>query len=81
VLRASLLRQGLFSISAGIIPGIAGAILIGSFLEGLVEGAKTPNGTTYALVLASIALIAAAGIWMATRPIARLDVIEVLRAE
>jgi len=80
-LRLNLLRQGLLTIGAGAIPGIVGAVLTGRFLESLVDGAKPANATTYAASVISIALIAAAGIWVATWPVARLDIVEVLRAE
>ena len=80
-LRVSLLRQGLIPIAAGAIPGIAGAVLSGRLLESLVEGAKSVNATAYAASVLFIALIAAIGIWMATRPIARLDIVEILRTE
>ncbi|MGA8345465.1 MAG: FtsX-like permease family protein [Candidatus Sulfotelmatobacter sp.] len=39
-LRGMLLRQGLLMVVAGAIPGIAGAQLIGRFLESLMDGAK-----------------------------------------
>jgi predicted permease len=80
-LRAILLRQGLITIAAGAIPGIAGAVLIGRFLESLVEGAKSVNAATCAASVLFIAVIAALGIWAATRPIVRLDVMEILRTE
>jgi putative ABC transport system permease protein len=80
-LRVGLLRQGLLMIGAGAVPGVAGAVISGRFLESLVEGAKPVNATIYAGTLISIALIAAAGIWVATRPLARLDIMEVLRTE
>ncbi len=80
-LRVRLLRQGLLTIGAGAALGIAGAVLSGRFLASLVEGAKPANPATYAGTILSIALIAAAGIWAATRPLARLDIVEILRAE
>jgi putative ABC transport system permease protein len=80
-LRASLLLEGFIPIAAGAIPGVVGAWLSGKLLEDLVAGAKSLNGTAYSAAILSIALIAAAGIWVATRPIARLDVIEILRTE
>ena len=80
-LRAGLVRQGLIPIAAGAIPGIAGAVLSGRLLESLVDGAKSVNAATYAASVLFIALIAATGIWVATRPIARLDVAEILRTE
>jgi predicted permease len=80
-LRVSLLRQGLIPIAAGALPGIAGAVLSGRLLESLVDGAKSVNVTTYAASVLFIAMIAAIGIWVATRPIARLDIAEILRTE
>jgi len=80
-LRVTVLRQGLTTILVGTIPGIAGAVLTGRLLEGLVEGAKAVGPVAYAGAVAFLALLSAAGIWMATRPIARLDIVEILRAE
>jgi ABC-type antimicrobial peptide transport system permease subunit len=56
-------------------------VLSGRLLESLVDGAKSVNAATYAASVLFIALIAATGIWVATRPIARLDVAEILRTE
>jgi ABC-type antimicrobial peptide transport system permease subunit len=80
-LRLSFLRQGSISIAAGAIPGIVGAVLSGRLLESLVDGAKPANATTYAASVIFIACIGAMGIWVATRPIARLNVAEILRTD
>ncbi len=80
-LRVSLLRQGLIPIAAGAIPGIAGAVLSGRLLGSLVDGAKSVSPVAYAASVLFIVLIAAIGIWVATRPIARLDIAEILRTE
>ena len=80
-LRVRLLRQGLIPIAGGAIPGIAGAALSGRLLVSLVEGAKSASATAYGASVLFIAFIAAIGIWMATRPIARLDIVEILRTE
>ena len=80
-LRITLLRQGLTPIAGGAIPGIAGAALSGRLLESLVEGAKSLNATAYATSALFTVLIAVIGIWMATRPIARLDIVEILGTE
>ncbi len=80
-LRVSLLRQGSVTIVAGAVPGVTGAILSGRLLESLVEGAKSVNATAYATSVLFIALIAAIAIWVATRPIAQLDIVEILRTE
>jgi predicted permease len=80
-LRGMLLRQGLLMVTAGAIPGIAGAQLTGHFLESLMEGAK-PIGLagSAALVLLFVA-VASASIWSATHRIARLDITSILRSE
>jgi putative ABC transport system permease protein len=80
-LRAMLLRQGLVTIAAGAMAGVAGAALCAPLLESWVEGTKRVDATTYAALLAFIAAIAAVGIWVATRPISRLNVSDMLRAE
>jgi putative ABC transport system permease protein len=80
-LRLYLLRQGLLTLGAGVIPGIAGAVLSGPFLNSLVDGATPATAVTYAASIVCIALIAGVSIWMATRPIVRLDIMEVLRTD
>jgi predicted permease len=80
-LRAHLLGQGLIPIVAGAIPGIACAIFSGRLLTSLVEGARSVDAPWYAAATCFIAAIAAIGIWIATRPIARLDVADVLRTQ
>jgi putative ABC transport system permease protein len=80
-LRVTLLRQGLIPVAAGAIAGIAGAALCGRLLKNLVEGANSLNPAAYLASVLFIAFIAALGIWIATRPIARLDIVEILRTE
>ena len=80
-LRASLLRQQLVTIAAGAIPGIAGAFLSGRLLENLISSATSLNFAAYAACVLFIAATGAIGIWVASRPIARIEVIEVLRNE
>jgi putative ABC transport system permease protein len=80
-LRANLVRQGLVTIGAGLIPGAAVSVLAGRFLQDLVDGATAADALTCATCAMSIVLVATAGTWVATRPIARLDIMEVLRAE
>ena len=80
-LRGMLLRQGLLMVVAGAIPGIAGAQLIGRFLESLMDGAKPIGLTRSAGLVLFFALVASASIWSATRRIARLDISAILRSE
>jgi putative ABC transport system permease protein len=80
-LRGILLRQGLITVAAGAISGIAGAMLTGRFLESLVDGAKSVDLATFILSILFITLIASASIWAGTRRIARLDILEILHIE
>ena len=80
-LRGMLLRQGLVIVAAGAIPGVAGARLAGRFLESLMDGAKTIDLATAAGLVMFLALIASTSIWAATRRIAGLDIMTVLRIE
>jgi len=80
-LRASLLFKGLLPVAQGVILGVAGTLLSGKLLESLVEGAKSVNATACVAEILFVAVVAAAAIWAATRPIARLDVMEIIRTE
>ncbi len=80
-LRASLLRQGLVPILAGAVPGVIAAILINHLLGSLVEGAKSVDAAAYLGSVLFIGVIAAAGIWMAARPVSTVDIADILRAE
>jgi len=80
-LRGTLLRQGLLMVVAGAIPGIAGAEVTGRFLESLIDGARPVGLTTSVSLVLLFGLVAAASIWSATRRIASLDIIAVLRSE
>ena len=58
-----------------------GGGISGRVLESLVEGAKGVPAIFYAGSLVFIVAIAAAAIWVATRPVARLNVMDILRSE
>ena len=80
-LRGMLLRQSLLMVAAGAIPGIAGARLTGHFLEMLVDGAKPVDWGVSAGLVVFLALVTSMGIWAATRQIAKMDIMAMLRAE
>jgi predicted permease len=80
-LRGRLLRQGLLTVVAGAIFGIAGALLTGRFLESLIEGAKSVDLATLIFSILLIVLIASASIWAGAHRIARLDILDILRVE
>jgi putative ABC transport system permease protein len=80
-LRAMLLRQGLLMVAAGAIPGIAGARLTGRLLETLIDGAKPVDIIASVGLVLFLALIASVSIWAASRRIATLDIVAILRAD
>jgi ABC-type antimicrobial peptide transport system permease subunit len=80
-LRGMILRQGLLMVVAGAIPGIAGAQLTGRFLQTLISGAKPVGPGMSAGLVLFLSIIASASIWSASRRIARLNIIEILRSE
>ncbi len=80
-LRTRFIREGLTTVFLGTLGGIACAVSTGKLLGHLIEGAATFDLETYFLATLSICLIAAASIWVATRRIAGMDVVEILRAE
>ena len=80
-LRMAFVRQGLATVMLGAIGGVACAASAGKLLRTLIEGAPSLDFATYVAAAISICLIAASSIWMATRRIARMDVVEILRAE
>ncbi len=80
-LRGSLLQQGLLPVAVGVISGIGGAALIGRFLQSLVAGAKSIDLATVAWSILFIFSIASTSVWTATRRIAKLNIMEILRIE
>jgi predicted permease len=79
--RGMLLGHGLVMVMAGAIPGVAGARLTGRLLESLMDGAKPIGLATSAGLVLLFTLIASASIWSATRRIAGLDILAILRSE
>lgn len=80
-LRAAMLRQALTTVAWGAIPGMIGALLGGRVIQSLIDNAR-PIGIAECVSGALlIAATAAAASWSATRRVARLDIMEVLRAE
>ena len=80
-LRTKFVRQGLGTVVLGTVAGIACAASAGKLLGSLIEGARAFDVGTYALISISICFVAASSIWVATRRIARMDVLEVLRSD
>jgi putative ABC transport system permease protein len=80
-LRTTMLRRGLTTVAWGAIPGVAGAVLGGRFIESLFDGAKPIGLGMCAAAAVLIAGTAAAANWIATRRLTRLDIMDVLRTE
>jgi len=80
-IRAMLLRHGLLTVAAGALTGLCGAQFAGRLLESLVDGAKPIGPATSAGLVLLFGLVASASIWSATRRIAILDIISILRNE
>ena len=80
-LRASFVRHDLATVGVGTIGGLVCAASTERLLRSLIEGARALGFATDVLATISICLVAAASSWIATRRIARMDVVEVLRAE
>jgi len=80
-LRTRFVRQGLTTVSCGIICGVGCAMGTGKLLGSLIEGAKALDAAAYVITTILICLSAAVSIWVATRRIARMDVVDILRAQ
>ncbi len=80
-LRGMLLWQGLLPVAAGAVPGVACAMLSGRILENLIDGAKPVDPATCIASALFLALVASASIWTATRRVAGLNFVAILRAE
>ena len=80
-LRAAMLRPALMTVAYGAIPGIIGALLGGRVIQSLIDNAQPIGITACVSGALLIAATTAAAIWSATRRVARLDIMEVLRVE
>jgi len=80
-LRRVMLRQMLATVSLGTMAGVGLSLGLGRYLQSLLQGADAAPMLTSALALSGTVLVAAAATWAATRHIAHLDIMDVLRAE
>lgn len=80
-LRVSLLGQTFLPIVIGAILGIVGAVLGGRLLEHLVFRAQNVGLLVCGGAVLCIGGIAGISIWVATRPIDRVNVMELLRTQ
>jgi putative ABC transport system permease protein len=78
---ASVLRQGMSLTVAGIVIGLAGAVIASRFLETMLFGVSPLDAATYAGVVVLLATTSAVACWMPARRAARLDPNVVLKAD
>ncbi len=80
-LRGGLLGRGLLPVVVGSIPGTLAAVLASRYLGSLIAGTKPVDLGISSATIALVIVVAAVSIWAASRKIARLDVMEILRCE
>lgn len=80
-LRATVLAQGLRTVGIGAAVGIVVAVASGRLLDRLISSAGAPDAETFACSVCLIAVVASLAVWSATRRIATLDIMAVLRSE
>jgi ABC-type antimicrobial peptide transport system permease subunit len=79
--RFMILRESLLPVAVGMAAGTSGAIGLGQFLQHLVEKTQPIGIATCAAAGLLLAATAAAATWTATHRVARMDPMDVLRAE
>jgi putative ABC transport system permease protein len=80
-LRARALGQGLLPVAIGCIPGIVLAIFAGRLVESLMQGARPIDVGMSMFSAGLVLMVASASIWIATRRIEKLDVMDILRRD
>jgi len=79
--RAMLLGQGLVAVLVGLLCGVFASLSSGRFLANPFEGVNAMDAAAYALSAARLLIVAVLSIWLPTHRIARLNIIDILRAE
>ncbi len=77
--RTMVLRQGGTAVAAGVIIGLAAALGLSRFLEGMLHGVPTTDPVTYAAITGILAVVAGAALWWPARRASRVDPVEAIR--
>ena len=75
------LRQGMLPLGAGLVIGLAGAIVVGKLLQGMLIGTSSTDPVTLLCILVLIATVSIAACWLPARRVTSLDPLVVLRYE
>ena len=76
-----VLRQGMILAGVGIAMGLAGAFGLTRLMEALLFGISTTDPLTFAVVSASLAVVALLATWLPARRAARTDPVQAIRYE
>jgi putative ABC transport system permease protein len=76
-----LLRQGVRSVIAGLIAGLAGALLTGEWIRGFLFGTEARDPAAMAATSLILLAVAVAACWVPARRASRIDPISALRVE
>ena len=79
--RSLLLRQSLLPMMGGAVAGVAGAAILGRYLQHLIKGAEITGIQVCGGAAAMLISAAALAVWSATRRIVRMDPTAALRTE
>ncbi|HSG08508.1 MAG TPA: ABC transporter permease [Longimicrobiales bacterium] len=79
--RAMVVGQGMTLVAAGIVLGLAAALLVNRVLSGFLFQVSTTDALTYVLVAAAVAAVAAVATVLPARRATRIDPVEALRAD
>lgn len=77
--RTMVLRQGGGAVAAGVIVGLAVALGLSRFLEGMLHGVPPTDPATYAAITGVLAVVATAALWWPARRASRVDPVEAIR--
>ncbi|HEX5724090.1 MAG TPA: ABC transporter permease [Longimicrobiaceae bacterium] len=78
---AMVVRQGMAPVALGAAVGLAGAVLAGRAVAGMLYGVRATDPATYAAVVAALAGVALLATWLPARRAARVDPMIALRQE